>query len=129
VTPMISQRPTSTIARAAFKGTLAAGAAAAALLFVGDPAAARPRPAPLWQTEQEAAPLGPAQDRLFPSQRGGGVSLAQATSMAQSAFRGRVVSARTVQMGDRMVHEIRILGEDGRTVRTFRIDAQTGAFL
>ena len=49
--------------------------------------------------------------------------------MAQSAFQGRVVSARTVQMGDRMVHEIRILGEDGRTVRTFRIDAQTGAFL
>jgi uncharacterized membrane protein YkoI len=32
-------------------------------------------------------------------------------------------------MGDRTVYEIRILGEDGRTVRTFRVDAQTGAFL
>jgi uncharacterized membrane protein YkoI len=31
-------------------------------------------------------------------------------------------------MGDRVVHEIRILGDDGR-VRTVRIDAQTGAFL
>jgi hypothetical protein len=117
------------IERAAFKGIVAAGVAAAALFFVGDPAVARPRPWPLPQAEQEAEPLAPAQDQLLPAQRGGGVSLAQATSMAQSAFRGRVVSARTVQTGDRMVHEIRILGEDGRTVRTFRIDAQTGAFL
>ncbi len=107
----------------------AAGVAAAALLAAGDPAAARPRSLSLLQVEQEAEPLGPAQDQLIPSQRGGGVSLATATSMAQNAFQGRVVSARTVQMGDRMVHEIRILGEDGRTVRTFRIDAQTGAFL
>jgi uncharacterized membrane protein YkoI len=125
---MMSQRLTKMIERAACKGIVAAGVAAAALL-VGDLAAARPRSLSLLQVEQEAEPLGPAQDQLLPSQRGGGVSLAQATSMAQGAFQGRVVSARTVQMGDRMVHEIRILGEDGRTVRTFRIDAQTGAFL
>jgi uncharacterized membrane protein YkoI len=31
-------------------------------------------------------------------------------------------------MGDRAVHEIRILGNDGR-VRTVRIDAQTGSFM
>jgi uncharacterized membrane protein YkoI len=31
-------------------------------------------------------------------------------------------------MGDRRVHEIRILGEDGR-VHIVRIDAETGAFL
>ena len=82
------------------------------------------------QDEPAAEPLAPAQqDQLFPAQRGGGVSLAQATSMAQSRVPGRVVRAETVQMGDRVVHEIRILGEDGRTVRTVRIDAQTGAFL
>ena len=117
------------IERASCKGVVAAGMAAAALLGVGDLAAARPRSLSLLQVEQEAEPLAPAQDQLIPSQRGGGVSLSAATSMAQNAFQGRVVSARTVQMGDRMVHEIRILGEDGRTVRTFRIDAQTGAFL
>jgi uncharacterized membrane protein YkoI len=131
VTPMTSQRFAKMTARAGFKEAVAAGVAAAALVCVADSAAARPRPwaLSLLQAEQQAEPLGPAQDQLFPSQRGGGVSLAQATAMAQSAFQGRVVSARTVQMGDRMVHEIRILGEDGRTVRTFRIDAQTGAFL
>jgi uncharacterized membrane protein YkoI len=73
--------------------------------------------------------LSPAQrDQLAPAQRGGGVSLAQASSMAQSRFQGRVVRAETVQMGDRRVHEIRILGEDGR-VHIVRIDAETGAFL
>jgi uncharacterized membrane protein YkoI len=72
--------------------------------------------------------LAPAQrDQLFPSQRGG-VSLAQATAMAQGRYQGRIVRAETVQVGDRLVHEIRILGDDGR-VRTVRIDAQTGSFL
>jgi uncharacterized membrane protein YkoI len=85
------------------------------------PAAARPRAAlALAQLDTESA--------LFPAQRGGGISLAQATAMAQSRFNGRVVRAETVQMGDRVIHEIRILGDDGR-VRTVRIDAQTGSFL
>jgi len=106
---------------------LAAGMAAAMLLVV-DSAAARPRSLS-WQDEQEVEAAGPAQDQLVPSQRGGGISLQQATSMALNTFPGRVVGARTVQMGDRAVHEIRILGEDGRTVRTFRVDAQTGAFI
>lgn len=126
---MMSQRLAKVSERVARKGLVAAGVAAAALLVIGEPAVARPRSLSLLQVEQEAEPLGPAQDRLIPSQRGGAVSQQQATSMAQNAFPGRVVSARTVQVGDRMVHEIRILGEDGRTVRTFRIDAQTGAFL
>jgi hypothetical protein len=112
------------------KAVVAASLAAAALLFAAESGMARPRPSSSLQAEEAVDTLGPAQrDQLAPVQRGGGVSLAQATSMAQNAFRGRVVSARTVQMGDRTVHEIRILGEDGRTVRTFRIDAQTGAFL
>jgi hypothetical protein len=118
------------IERAAFKRMVTAGVAVAALLVVGDPAAARPRFPSFVQDERAAEPLAPAQrDGFVPAQRGGGVSREQAISMAQAAFPGRVVSARTVQSGDRMVHEIRIIGEDGRTVRTFRIDAQTGQFL
>ena len=99
------------------------------MLLVVDSAAARPRPLSLQQDEQQAEELAPAQDRLIPAQRGGGISLGDATARALNAFPGRVVGARTVQMGDRTVHEIRILGEDGHTVRTFRVDAQTGAFL
>ena len=99
----------------------AAGVAAAALLVVGDAAIARPRAsAELVQAEPPA--------ELAPAQRGG-ISLGQATSIALSQFPGRVVRAAPIQVGDRMVYEIRILGEDGRTVRTFRIDAQTGSFL
>jgi uncharacterized membrane protein YkoI len=49
--------------------------------------------------------------------------------MAQGRFPGRVLRAQPVQVGDRVIYEIRILGEDGRTVRDFRIDAQTGSFL
>jgi uncharacterized membrane protein YkoI len=99
---------------------------AAALLVIGDAAFAQSRT--LLQTVQADGPLAPAQrDELVPSQRGG-VSLEQATAMAQSRFPGRVVRAEPVQMGDRRVYEIRILGDDNR-VRIVRIDAQTGAFL
>jgi uncharacterized membrane protein YkoI len=100
---------------------------AVALLALGTSAGARPRPASEGEPAVETA--SPAQrDQLAPMQRGGGVSLAQASSMAQSRYQGRVVRAETVQMGDRRVHEIRILGEDGR-VYIVRIDAETGAFL
>lgn len=101
----------------------------ALLLVVGEPAATRPRAVSSAQEAPAAEPLAPAQrDQLIPVQRGGGISLGQATSMAQSRYQGRVVRAEAVQMGDRVVYEIRILGDDGR-VRTVRIDAQTGAFL
>jgi uncharacterized membrane protein YkoI len=93
--------------------------AATALLAQG--ALARPRPEP------RLAQLGEEPALLVPAQRGA-ISLAQATAMAQSRYRGQVVRAQTVHNGDRAVHEIRILGDDGR-VRTVRIDAQTGAFL
>ena len=100
---------------------LVAAALAASLLAVAAPAPARPRAAMTFTQLDEPVDLSPAQ-------RGGGVSLAQATAMAQSRFQGRVVKAETVQMGDRAVHVIRILGDDG-SVRTVRIDAQTGSFL
>ena len=109
-------------------GLMAVGMAAAMLLVV-DGAAARPRSLAWQDAAQEVEPLGPAQDQLVPSQRGGGISQQQATSIALNAFPGRVIGVRSVQMGDRAVYEIRILGEDGRTVRTFRVDGQTGALL
>jgi uncharacterized membrane protein YkoI len=113
----MNKRYAGTIERARL---VAAGMAAAAVLCVGDGAIARPRASvDLLQAE-------PASD-LAPAQRGG-ISLSQAMAIAQSQFPGRVVRAVTVQAGDRAVHEIRIVGNDG-TVRNFRIDAQTGSFL
>jgi uncharacterized membrane protein YkoI len=95
-------------------------AAIAALTTMTSTAQARPRLLPSFD-------LHGADSALRIMQRGG-VSLAQATAMALNRYRGRVVRAETVQMGDRAVHEIRILGDDGR-VRTVRVDAQTGNFL
>ena len=57
-----------------------------------------------------------------------GVSLAQATELALARYPGRVVRAETVMRNGRREHQIRILGADG-SVRTVRIDAQTGGFL
>jgi uncharacterized membrane protein YkoI len=113
----MNKRYAGTIERARL---MAAGMAAAALLFVGDAAIARPRASAEWLQEVPASELAPAQR--------GGISLSQATAIAQSQFPGRVVRAATIQIGDRTVHEIRIVGNDG-TVRNFRIDAQTGSFL
>lgn len=58
----------------------------------------------------------------------GQVSLREATALAQRRFPGRVARAETVTTGNRRVHVIRILGDDGR-VRTVRVDAETGNFL
>ncbi len=92
----------------------------AALLGAGGAVLAQPRLA-LLQFDGEA-PF-----KAFAAQRGG-VSLGQATAMARSRYPGRVVRAEMVMMGDRVIFEIRILGDDGR-VRTVRIDAQTGSFM
>ncbi len=130
---MISHRLRSTIRRAGAKSVIAAGLACAVML--GNPAAARPRPLQvqallqLQDPDIATEPMAPAQrDQLFPSQRGSGISREQATEMARGRFQGRVVSARTLQEGERVVHEIRILGDDNR-VHIVRIDAQTGQFL
>jgi uncharacterized membrane protein YkoI len=58
----------------------------------------------------------------------GRLSLAQASAMAQSRYQGRIVRAETIEQGGRVIHVIRILGDDGR-VRTVRIDAETGAMM
>ena len=98
----------------------ALGAVLAALLGADGGALAQPRQA-LLQFDGEA-PV-----KAFAAQRGG-ISLGQATAMARTRYPGRVVRAETVMIGDRVVHEIRILGDDGR-VRTVRVDAQTGSFM
>jgi hypothetical protein len=95
---------------------------AAALLCGVDAAVARPRALGLVDPGAAESIVGAS-----PTQRGG-ISLAQATAMAQGRYQGKVVRAATYMQGDRQIHEIRILGDDGR-VRTVLIDAQTGAFL
>lgn len=97
----------------------ALGIASVALLGIGI-GHAQPRPG-LFQFD------GDPPVRAFAAQRGG-ISLGQATAIARSRYPGRVVRAEAVMLGDRVVYEIRILGDDGR-VRTVRIDAQSGSFL
>ena len=58
----------------------------------------------------------------------GGISLSQATQIAQRQYPGRVVRAETVERSGRRIHEVRILGGDGR-VRTIRVDASSGRIL
>jgi uncharacterized membrane protein YkoI len=54
-----------------------------------------------------------------------GISLDQAVQMAQSRFSAQVVKAETVRSGDRRVHQIRLLNQQGK-VWTVRVDAETG---
>lgn len=54
------------------------------------------------------------------------LSLAEAITIAQSRHPGRVVRAQTIEMGNGAVHEVRIIGNDGR-VHTVRVDARTGS--
>jgi uncharacterized membrane protein YkoI len=53
------------------------------------------------------------------------ITLAEATLIAQMRHPGRVTRAQTIQLGNGAIHEIRIIGNDGR-VHTVRVDASTG---
>jgi uncharacterized membrane protein YkoI len=108
---------------------LRAGAAVAALsLGVAALPALAQQPYPNLRSGDTGAGFAPDEPpAAFIAQRGS-LSLSQATAIAQSRFQGRVVRAETVQQGNRIVYEIRILGNDGR-VRTVRIDAETGAVM
>jgi hypothetical protein len=67
-------------------------------------------------------PLGDQDEvRLLLAQ---GYTLDEAVNMARRRYPGKVLSAETVQQGDRPVHRIRII-EDGR-VRGLRYDGTTG---
>jgi hypothetical protein len=99
------------------------------LAFAAGSALARPQPWPDAQqtgaAEQPVAETGavPAQ-RVMPAQ--GQISLQQAIEIATRRYPGTVVSAETTTRDGRVVHEIRILGEDRVRVRTVRVDAQSG---
>jgi len=54
------------------------------------------------------------------------LTLAEAITIAQSRHPGRVVRAQTIEQGNGQVHEVRIIGNDGR-VHTVRVDARTGS--
>jgi uncharacterized membrane protein YkoI len=72
---------------------------------------------------QELIDRRPREDyRIEPS----GVSLDQAAEMAQRRYRAKAVKAETVQIGDRRVHQIRLLSPEGK-VWTVRVDAESGA--
>jgi uncharacterized membrane protein YkoI len=93
-----------------------------AVLQLGAVAAiARPEPEQSVAFAQEDLPPATIAQR-------GSLSLQQATAIATRQYQGRVVRAETVSRGGRLIHEVRILGDDGR-VRTVRIDAETGQFL
>jgi uncharacterized membrane protein YkoI len=99
-----------------------------ALAAVSFSAAAMPRAIEAQRAPETGAPFAPEDPPTsFIAQRGS-LSLAQATALAQSRYRGRVVRAEAVQQGGRTIYEIRILGDDGR-VRTVRVDAETGAVM
>lgn len=97
-----------------------------AVLALGTANAAAARVVPV--TPPEQAPAGSIHHEAAVSaavaQRGP-VTLEQATRMAQRRHEGRVVRAETKSIGNRRLHEIRILGNDGR-VHHVRIDAETG---
>ena len=58
----------------------------------------------------------------------GPANLKEATEIAIERYGGEVSAANTVERDGRRVHEIRLLLDDG-TVRTVRIDPQTGAVI
>lgn len=103
------------------RGRVPAACLAGALLAAATLAAARPVPPAPPALQWEAAPTAAVA-------QGGPVSLEQAVERASKRFSGRVAKAETTTRGGRRIHEIRILGQDGR-VRIVRIDAQTGQFL
>ncbi len=67
--------------------------------------------------EQESAP--PALEAM----QSNGVSLSQAVEQVRRQYNGRILSAVTQVNGDREVHEIKVLTQDG-TVKTVRVQGK-----
>ena len=67
--------------------------------------------------------------RSVVAQKATEISLREAIQIALRRYPGRVLRAAPVERGERTVYEIRLIEDDGRTVRTARIDARTGRFL
>lgn len=125
----IGARPRGRAARRGFR-PIAAGVAIVLGAAFAAPAGARALPVDL--TDGSVAVVRDADSVLVAAQQiveqRGPVSLEQAQQRALARFKGRVAGAKTVEHEGRKVHEVRIVGEDN-LVRTFRIDAETGAFL
>lgn len=89
--------------------------------------------ASLLAVRSDGAPVRtpPDQDytRSFVAQLGREISLREAMAIALRRYPGRVLHAEDVRRGGRIIYEIRIIEDDGRSVRTVRIDAQTGRFI
>lgn len=60
--------------------------------------------------------------RIEPS----GVSLDQAVKMAERRYRAKAFQFKTIREGDRRIHEIRLLGTNGKAW-IVRVDAESGA--
>lgn len=76
-------------------------------------------------------PAASAQSLIDPRQRrearesdGGGMSLDRAVRLAESRYGAKAVRATTVNNGERLIHQIRLI-RDGK-VWTVSVDAQTG---
>jgi hypothetical protein len=55
--------------------------------------------------------------------QGGGVSLSQAVEQVRRQYKGQIVDARTEVKGNREVHVIRVLTDDGK-VKTVRVQGR-----
>ena len=110
---MMSNRLAGTIKRTGAKSVVAAWFACAYCSAIRPPLG-RVRCRSKIPTPRPSRLLPPSAINSFPSQRSGGVSREQARRDGARRFQGRVVSARTSQMGERTVHEIRILGDDNQ---------------
>jgi hypothetical protein len=117
----VSRAVVRRFARDVARRSLRALACATVALAIVSGAEGRPVPEPAATTPRDAEPTAQIAQQSS-------LSLAQATAIATRQVQGRVVRAETVNRGGRVIHEIRILGEDGR-VRTVRIDAETGQML
>ena len=109
-----TRRALAAVAAASF----AAASFGYAAAVIAQPPGAHPPPG-----GSSPAPASPFQAQL-PQRRQ--LTLAEAIQLAQSRYPGRVVRAQTIQQGNGAVHEIRIIGNDGR-VHTVTVDARTGA--
>ena len=98
----------------------AASFAAASFAYAGAAAAQPPGAHPPPGGSSLASPF----QAQLPQRRQ--LTLAEAIQLAQSRYPGRVVRAQTIEQGNGAVHEIRIIGNDGR-VHTVTVDARTGA--
>jgi uncharacterized membrane protein YkoI len=102
----------------------AVAAASLALVSLGYAGAVAAQP-PAGHPPSGASGLAPSPFQAQLPQRRQ-LTLAEAIQLAQSRYPGRVVRAQTIQQGNGAVHEIRIIGNDGR-VHTVTVDARTGA--